>query len=241
MIYKMQHHGREAPAPTAGNTKTWEVTAIPTQKIGRQSACLAFVALNPAEQADFLAALAEVWEAALGTPVTAAALRTGAPYPAHDALPPPLQAAQGLLDTLNTERFLTGVCGVGATPEDAAAACHAAQLRLTPPVADTERSRLALLLLALPETEKRRFVQDFGRGEMHTQDPETLRTAREFLYRQLSPARASAALYIHRNTLQYRLARLEAETGINLNRAEDAAGFWVWDALRAHMAADRRE
>jgi purine catabolism regulator len=49
--------------------------------------------------------------------------------------------------------------------------------------------------------------------------------------------RAADELGIHRQTLSYRLNRIEQETGLSVTRSADIAAFWVayqaWESVRA--------
>jgi DNA-binding PucR family transcriptional regulator len=58
-----------------------------------------------------------------------------------------------------------------------------------------------------------------------------LETARALLAHGLSPSETAAALYVHRNTLGKRLARIEALTGLRLASIDDVMELYV--ALRA--------
>jgi carbohydrate diacid regulator len=56
-------------------------------------------------------------------------------------------------------------------------------------------------------------------------------TARAFLNSDLNVTTAAEKLGIHRNTLLYRLNRIEVETGIDLKRFDDAAGYYFSEML----------
>jgi purine catabolism regulator len=57
-------------------------------------------------------------------------------------------------------------------------------------------------------------------------------TLREYLRSGRRPAEAAAALHVHRNTLAYRLRRIENLTGRSLDTVEDQVELWL--GLRAH-------
>ena len=50
-------------------------------------------------------------------------------------------------------------------------------------------------------------------------------TAEEFLERSLNVSETSRTLYMHRNTLMYRLDKIERVTGLNLRKFSDAVTF----------------
>ncbi|MDN5351430.1 MAG: carbohydrate diacid regulator [Clostridiales bacterium] len=56
-------------------------------------------------------------------------------------------------------------------------------------------------------------------------------TARAFLNSDLNVTTAAEKLGIHRNTLLYRLNRIEVETGIDLKRFDDAAGYYFSEMI----------
>lgn len=56
-------------------------------------------------------------------------------------------------------------------------------------------------------------------------DPEMLITAEEFLANNLNVSETSRKLYLHRNTLSYRLDKIEKATGLNIRKFSDAVTF----------------
>lgn len=56
-------------------------------------------------------------------------------------------------------------------------------------------------------------------------DPELMSTAEEFLKNSLNISETSRSMYIHRNTLIYRLDKIEKATGLNLRHFNDAVAF----------------
>lgn len=59
------------------------------------------------------------------------------------------------------------------------------------------------------------------------EDEEMMSTAEEFLRTSLNVSESSRNLYVHRNTLLYRLDKLESATGLNLRLFSDAVSFRV--------------
>lgn len=59
------------------------------------------------------------------------------------------------------------------------------------------------------------------------EDEEMLSTVEEFLRSSLSVAETSRNLYMHRNTLLYRLDKIEKATGLNIRSFSDAVSFRV--------------
>ena len=52
-----------------------------------------------------------------------------------------------------------------------------------------------------------------------------LNTAEEFLESSLNTSETSRKLYLHRNTLTYRLDKIEKATGLNIRKFSDAVTF----------------
>ena len=57
------------------------------------------------------------------------------------------------------------------------------------------------------------------------QDEDLMNTAEEFLENSLNVSETSRNLYMHRNTLMYRLDKIERLTGLNIRSFEDAVSF----------------
>ena len=65
---------------------------------------------------------------------------------------------------------------------------------------------------------------DSGAREIFLDD-EMINTAEEFLENSLNVSETSRKLYLHRNTLMYRLDKIERETGLNIRKFSDAVTF----------------
>ena len=63
------------------------------------------------------------------------------------------------------------------------------------------------------------------------EDEELLSTAEEFLLSSLNVSETSRNLYMHRNTLSYRLDKIEKATGLNIRHFSDAVSFRVLSIL----------
>ncbi len=63
------------------------------------------------------------------------------------------------------------------------------------------------------------------------EDEEMLTTAEEFLQSSLNVSETSRNLYMHRNTLLYRLDKIEKATGLNIRQFADAVSFRVLTVL----------
>ena len=56
-------------------------------------------------------------------------------------------------------------------------------------------------------------------------DDEMTSTAEEFLENNLNVSETSRKIYLHRNTLMYRLDKIEKATGLNIRKFSDAVTF----------------
>ena len=59
------------------------------------------------------------------------------------------------------------------------------------------------------------------------EDEEMLNTAEAFLQNNLNVSETSRQMYMHRNTLLYRLDKIEKSTGLNVRQFADAVSFRV--------------
>ena len=63
------------------------------------------------------------------------------------------------------------------------------------------------------------------------EDEELMSTAEEFLKNSLNISETSRSMYVHRNTLIYRLDKIEKSTGLNLRHFNDAVAFRLLIAI----------
>jgi carbohydrate diacid regulator len=68
------------------------------------------------------------------------------------------------------------------------------------------------------------ILMDSGAREIFA-DPEMVATAEEFLENSLNVCETARKLYLHRNTLIYRLDKIERATGLNIRKFSDALTF----------------
>ena len=84
------------------------------------------------------------------------------------------------------------------------------------------------LIYQLPVPLCRMFMNEVLHGISINQfDNETLVTVAKFFENNLNVSETSRQLYIHRNTLVYRLDKLQKATGLNLHNFEDAIVFKI--------------
>ena len=91
-------------------------------------------------------------------------------------------------------------------------------------------SRLGIgrLIYQLPLPLCRMFIKEIFDGKSPDEfDDETLTTINKFFENSLNVSETSRQLYIHRNTLVYRVAKLQKNTGLDLRVFEDAITFKI--------------
>ena len=84
------------------------------------------------------------------------------------------------------------------------------------------------LIYQLPLPLCRMFIQEIFEGQAPDEfDEETLATINKFFENSLNVSETSRQLFIHRNTLVYRLDKLQKLTGLDLRVFEDAITFKI--------------
>ncbi len=95
---------------------------------------------------------------------------------------------------------------------------------------------LGSLLYQLPKEACAAYLErSLPQMDFREMDAETLNTIRTFLDCDLNIAETARALYMHRNTLVYRLETLKKQTGLDIRRFDDAMrcriGLLLWKML----------
>lgn len=85
---------------------------------------------------------------------------------------------------------------------------------------------LVRMLEDVPKFKLSEYLAILGSGEEEIfSDAEMINTAEEFLENSLNVSETSRNLYLHRNTLTYRLDKIEKATGLNIRKFSDAVTF----------------
>ena len=147
--------------------------------------------------------------------------------------------ARSIADGLGTEFYSHVLVGIGTAVEgikDLARSFREAQVSLeVGKVFDTEKSivsydnlGIARLIYQLPTTLCDMFLKEvFKRGSIDNLDQETLFTIQKFFENNLNVSETSRKLFVHRNTLVYRLEKIKKLTGLDLREFDDAIVFKV--------------
>lgn len=84
------------------------------------------------------------------------------------------------------------------------------------------------LIYQLPENLCRIFIEEIFKGEEGFDiDEETLATVNKFFENNLNVSETSRQLFVHRNTLVYRLEKLQKSTGLDVRTFDDALTFKI--------------
>ena len=134
--------------------------------------------------------------------------------------------AASIVDTLNGEHYIKAVVGIGtpiANVKDLAQSFKEAQIAMeVGKVFDTEQAivsydhlGIARLIYQLPTTLCEMFLKEvFKQGSIESLDAETLFTIQRFFENNLNVSETSRGLFVHRNTLVYRLEKIKKLTGL---------------------------
>lgn len=82
--------------------------------------------------------------------------------------------------------------------------------------------RLERLVYSIPDAQRQRFIDDTGNQIRLLKDEETLTTLETFFQLDCNVSETAKRLYIHRNTLLYRLDKFKQETGLDVRSFHDA-------------------
>jgi len=147
--------------------------------------------------------------------------------------------AKSIADTLNSEFYVKVSIGIGTVVDnikDLARSYKEAQVALeVGKVFDTEKAIISYenlgigrLIYQLPTTLCEMFLQEvFKKGNLESLDRETLMTIQCFFENNLNVSETSRKLFVHRNTLVYRLEKIRKLTGLDLREFEHAITFKV--------------
>ncbi len=159
------------------------------------------------------------------------------------------KTARSIADTLSTEFYSKVSIGIGSPVyniKDLARSFKEAQVALeVGKVFDTEKNIVSYenlgigrLIYQLPTTLCEMFLQEvFKRGSLESLDHETLMTIQCFFENNLNVSETSRKLFVHRNTLVYRLDKIRKMTGLDLREFEHAITFKVALMVKKYLSS----
>ena len=158
--------------------------------------------------------------------------------------------ARSIVDTLNSEFYTRAVVGIGTvvnSMRELSRSYKEAQVAIeVGKVFDVERvimsySNLGIgrLIYYLPTTLCNMFLAEvFKRGSVESLDHETLFTIQKFFENNLNVSETSRKLFVHRNTLVYRLEKIRRLTGLDLKQFDHAIVFKVALMVRKYLESN---
>ena len=157
--------------------------------------------------------------------------------------------ARSVEDTLKNELFIKSVIGIGTVADhlrELADAYKEAQTAIdVGKVFDTEKSiinyenlGIGRLIYQLPTTLCEIFLSEvFKKSSIDALDQETLFTINKFFENNLNVSETSRKLFVHRNTLVYRLEKIKKLTGLDLRQFDHAIVFKVALMVRKYLSS----
>ena len=158
--------------------------------------------------------------------------------------------ARSISDTLSSEFYTRVNVGIGTVIQgvrDLARSFKEAQI--APEVGkvfDTDKNivsydnlGIARLIYHLPTTLCETFLREvFKKGSIESLDHETLFTIQKFFENNLNVSETSRKLFVHRNTLVYRLEKIKKLTGLDLREFDHAIIFKIALMVKKYLAAN---
>ena len=157
--------------------------------------------------------------------------------------------ASAIEETVNSELFVRTVIGIGAVAhslKDLATSYKEAQIAIeVGKVFDTEKSiinfenlGLGRLIYQLPVTMCEMFMSEvFKKNSIDALDQEMLITIQKFFENRLNVSETSRKLFVHRNTLVYRLEKIKKLTGLDLREFDHAIIFKVSMMVKKYLTS----
>ena len=158
--------------------------------------------------------------------------------------------AQSICDTLSTEFYCNAIVGIGTCVtgiKELARSFKEAQVALeVGKVFDTDKVivsydnlGIARLIYHLPTTLCETFLHEvFKVGSIESLDHETLFTIQKFFENNLNVSETSRKLFVHRNTLVYRLEKIKKLTGLDLREFDHAIIFKIALMVKKYLSAN---
>ncbi|MGN1314061.1 MAG: PucR family transcriptional regulator [Lachnospiraceae bacterium] len=149
------------------------------------------------------------------------------------------QIAQMILDMLNTEAMLKARVAYGTEVselKELSKSYKEAKMAMDvgrifdagKRVISYRHLGIGRLIYQLPTNLCKMFMEEiFGNNVPDRLDEETLTTIQKFFENSLNVSETARQLYIHRNTLVYRIEKLQKETGLDIRNFDDALTFKI--------------
>ena len=142
-------------------------------------------------------------------------------------------------------KVLIGISSIVENLKDLARAYKEARIALEvgkvfdieKPIMSYENLGIGRLIYQLPTTLCDIFLQEvFKKGSLESLDRETLMTVQSFFENNLNVSETSRKLFVHRNTLVYRLEKIRKLTGLDLREFDHAVTFKVALMVKKYLS-----
>ena len=159
------------------------------------------------------------------------------------------QIAQNISNTVSSEFYCRVGVGIGRIVEnikDLASSYKEAQIAIEvgkvfeseKEIISYENLGIGRIIYQLPTTLCEIFLGEvFKHGSLETLDKETLQTIQVFFDNNLNVSETSRKLFVHRNTLVYRLEKIRKLTGLDLRQFDHAITFKVALMVKRYLTS----
>ncbi|MCD8211732.1 MAG: helix-turn-helix domain-containing protein [Oscillospiraceae bacterium] len=159
------------------------------------------------------------------------------------------KTAEVILEAITNEHDVNLIIGIGTIVyhiRDLARSYKEAQVAIdVGKVFDTDKEiihyenlGIGRLIYQLPTTLCEMFLQEvLKKNPISSLSPETLYTINKFFENNLNVSETARKLFVHRNTLVYRLEKIKKLTGLDLREFDDAITFKVALMVKQYLAS----
>ena len=156
--------------------------------------------------------------------------------------------ARNLIDTVHAKHHLKATIGISSVVDnlkDLARAYKEARIAfevgkvfdIEKPVISYDNLGIGRLIYQLPTTLCEMFLSEvFKKGSLESLDRETLMTVQSFFENNLNVSETSRKLFVHRNTLVYRLEKIRKLSGLDLREFDHAVTFKVALMVKKYLS-----
>ena len=156
--------------------------------------------------------------------------------------------ARGIIDSVASKHGLKSMVGISSVVDnlkDLARAYKEARIAfevgkvfdIEKPVISYENLGIGRLIYQLPTTLCEMFLSEvFKKGSLESLDRETLMTVQSFFENNLNVSETSRKLFVHRNTLVYRLEKIRKLSGLDLREFDHAVTFKVALMVKKYLS-----
>ena len=158
--------------------------------------------------------------------------------------------AYSIKSTVNSEAMCNLKIGIGSlvdTVREIAISYKEAKIAIeVSKVFDTEKDiinyehlGIGRIIYQLPTTLCKKFLDEvFKKDSLDELDEDTINTIQKFFENSLNISETARKLYVHRNTLVYRLDKIQKNTGLDLREFDDAITFKVAMMVKKYLSAN---